>query len=74
MLKKDVGNKAGTIWALLSTKGQLSIREIGELTNYKDTYIFLILGWLLREDKISFLDRNGVLYAQLNSTFVEKYY
>ncbi len=46
MLKKDIGIDAGTIWRHLSEKGILSIREIGELTNYRDGLILMALGWL----------------------------
>lgn len=74
MSKDDVGTKSGTIWLLLSDKGRLSIREIGEFTNCKDSLIFLALGWLLREDKIRFIDENGILYAELNRCGSELYY
>ena len=74
MTKNDVGTNAGAIWMLLSRKEKMTIREIGELTNCKDTFIYLVLGWLLREDKICFVDKNGILYAQLKSSFVETYY
>lgn len=68
MSKDDVGTNSGTIWLLLSSKGKLSIREIGEFTNCRDSLIFLALGWLLREDKVHFIDENGVLYAELNQS------
>ena len=74
MSKDDVGTKSGAIWILLSDMGQLSIREIGELTHCKDSLIFLALGWLLREDKICFIDENGVLYAKLSGCGSELYY
>ncbi|MBK5722270.1 winged helix-turn-helix domain-containing protein [Dysgonomonas sp. Marseille-P4677] len=74
MSKDDVGNKSGTIWLLLSDKGKLSIREIGEFTNCKDSLIFLALGWLLREDKVRIIDMNGVLHVELKKCVSELYY
>lgn len=74
MSKDDVGTKSGTIWLLLSNRGKLSIREIGEFTNCRDSLIFLALGWLLREDKVRFIDENGVLYAELNQCGSDLYY
>lgn len=74
MSKDDIGTKSGTIWLLLSDRGKLSIREIGECTHCKDSLIFLALGWLLREDKIRFVDENGILYAELNHCGSDLYY
>ncbi len=74
MSKDDIGTESGTIWLLLSHRGKLSIREIGEFTNRKDSLIFLALGWLLREDKVRFWNENGTLYAELNICGSELYY
>jgi hypothetical protein len=74
MSKDDVGTKSGTIWTLLSDKGKLSIREIGEFTNSRDSHIFLALGWLLRENKIRFINENGTLCAELNECGSDLYY
>jgi hypothetical protein len=70
MYRIDAGINAGVIWSLLSDKGALSIREIGELTNYRESFIYLSLGWLLREDKIRFFEKNGAVYVELfHATF-----
>lgn len=75
MLKGDIGINAGAIWQLLSEKkSKLSIREIEELTSYKESMILLALGWLGREDKIRFLDEDGQFYVELNSFASETYY
>lgn len=66
MLKSDIGINAGTIWMLLSEQGKLTLKEIVELTNYKEYYILLALGWLSRENKIRFLEEKGILYIELN--------
>jgi len=74
MYKNDVGINAGVIWHLLSEKGELSIREIGELTNFGEQSIYLALGWLSREDKIHFLEKSGVVYIKLNLVSSEMYF
>ena len=74
MYKNDVGINAGVIWRLLSEKKELSIIEIGELTNFREPFIFLALGWLLREDKIIFSEKNGVGYVRLNLIVPEMYF
>jgi hypothetical protein len=74
MYKNDIGINAGVIWRLLSEKGKLSIREIGELTNFRDAFIMLSLGWLAREDKINFVETQGTLYIELIQPGMEMYY
>lgn len=74
MYKNDIGINAGVIWHLLSEKGVLSIREIGELTNYRESFIHFSLGWLSREDKIRFLEKEGMMYVELNHFISEMYF
>jgi hypothetical protein len=74
MYKNDIGINAGVIWRLLSDKGALSIRELGELTNYRESFIYLSLGWLSREDKIRFLEKDGAVYVELTHSVTEMYY
>ena len=74
MLKNDIGIYAGTIWQHLSERGFLTIRKIGELTGLKESLIFLALGWLLREDKIRLVDKNGSLHAGLIDSILETDY
>lgn len=74
MLKNDIGINAGTIWVLLEKHGRLSIREIGELTGYKEMLIVLSLGWLARENKITFLETEGGMAIELSHTSPEMFY
>jgi hypothetical protein len=74
MYKNDIGINAGTIWNLLSVKGALSIREIGELTGYRELFIFLSLGWLLRENKIRFFEKSGLLHVELSHSISDMYF
>ena len=74
MYKNDTGINAGVIWHLLFDKGALSIREIGELTNFRESFIYLSLGWLLREDKIRFFEDKGEVHVELQYDFYERYY
>ena len=74
MYKNDIGINAGTIWQLLSEKGELSIREIGELTNFREPFIYLALGWLARENKIRFYEKSGMVYVELDHIATEMYF
>lgn len=74
MIKNDVGFYAGDVYTLLSEKGRLSIRKIGELTQRRDSHIFLSIGWLLRENKIIALERDGELFFEINISLSNIYY
>lgn len=74
MLNNDIGINAGTIWSLLSQKECMTVREIGELTHFKDTFIILALGWLSRENKITFSDVEGTLKVSLKQVLTDIYY
>ena len=64
-MKNEVGQYAGIVWRLLSERKKMSIRKIGEITFFKETRIFLALGWLARENKIEFQNQSGTLYVEL---------
>lgn len=74
MIKNDIGINAGVIWNLLSQNGKLTIRGIEEYTNYRNSMIHLALGWLARENKITFSVDNDNLYVELTNTYLEMYY
>lgn len=75
MLNKDIGINADTIWNLLSQKGCMTIREIGELTHFKDILIILALGWLSKENKITFsTTTDGVLKISIKRVMTDIYY
>lgn len=74
MLKNDIGINAGIIWQLLSDKGKMTIRQIGELTGFKEEFIYLSLGWLARENNIRFFTEEELVYVELLNVFPERFY
>lgn len=67
MLNEKAGDIAGMIWnALNETKG-LTGKEIKKAAKLKaDKDLYLGLGWLLREDKISAKEVEGDIFVTLN--------
>jgi len=53
MLKEKAGVLAGEIWNTLNENGALDIKAIKKLTKETEKNLYLGLGWLLREDKIT---------------------
>jgi hypothetical protein len=74
MTHNDIGSYAGMIWHLLLRKGQMSLREIGECTNLRDTSIYAALGWLMREDKINISFSPNSINIELDGVHSECYY
>lgn len=74
MIKNEIGSNAGNVYKLLSQRGRLTLRKIGELTQGQEYVIYLALGWLLRENKISVLEQNGELFFELKESLSSIYY
>ncbi len=75
MYIQDIKINAGTIWSILSTTGSKTVQEIEELTGYNEKFIFLAMGWLAKEEKIRFVEKNGLLYFESKqSNYSEMYY
>ena len=67
MLKEKAGETAGKIWNVLNGTEGLTQKQIKKATKLKaDKHLFLGLGWLLREDKISTQEVEGELFVKLN--------
>ncbi|WP_372650829.1 winged helix-turn-helix domain-containing protein [Draconibacterium sp.] len=75
MYKQDIKINSDLIWNLLSDVNALSIEEIEELTGYNEKFIYMALGWLLKENKILLTEKHGTLYVEsLKSNYSEMYF
>lgn len=66
MLKEKAGKVAGQIWNALNGTEGLTHKQIKKATKLTDKDLFLGMGWLLREDKISTSEVEGELFVKLN--------
>ncbi len=66
MLKEKAGETAGKIWNALNGTEGLTTKQIKKATKLIDKELFLGLGWLLREDKISTSEVEGEIFVKLN--------
>lgn len=67
MLKELIASDALLISQLLSSHEMLKIEECVDMTGYREMYIYLVLGWLSKENKISYLELDNELYIKLNT-------
>jgi hypothetical protein len=74
MIKNDIGINAGIIWQLLNEKGALPISAIKTQTKFSNEYLFYALGWLAREDKVVFFEKDDIQYVKLIDNFSEMYF
>ncbi|CDB11312.1 MULTISPECIES: winged helix-turn-helix domain-containing protein [Bacteroides] len=65
MLKEKAGEIAGKIWNALNGTEGLTAKQLKKATKLIDKDMFLGLGWLLREDKISAEEVEGELFFKL---------
>ena len=65
MLKEKAGETAGKIWSALNETDGLTAKQIKKATKLVDKDLFLGLGWLLREDKVSVEEVEGEFFIKL---------
>ena len=65
MLKEKAGVIAGTIWNALKETEGMTAKQLKKATKLVDKDLFLGLGWLLREDKVSVEEVEGELFIKL---------
>lgn len=65
MLKEKAGETAGKIWNALNGTEGLTAKQLKKATKLIDKDLFLGLGWLLREDKISAEEVDGEWFIKL---------
>ncbi len=66
-MNEKVGTIAGQIWAALNENGALNGKDLKKAAKVKtDKELFLGLGWLLREDKVSVSEEGKEILVALN--------
>lgn len=66
-MNEKVGTIAGQIWNALNENGALNNKDLKKAAKVKnDKDLFLGLGWLLREDKVTITEAEKDLIVALN--------
>ncbi|NDV64777.1 winged helix-turn-helix domain-containing protein [Bacteroides sp. 224] len=66
LLKKEISRDARVIWSLLEENRRMTVEAIRVDTRYAEGSILLSLGWLARENKVTFFELNGSLAVEAN--------
>ena len=59
MRKVEIGENAGRIWRALSEVRESSIESLANKLQLKEMDVTLSVGWLARENKIVFSEKDG---------------
>ncbi|OGX25459.1 MAG: hypothetical protein A2787_06700 [Omnitrophica WOR_2 bacterium RIFCSPHIGHO2_01_FULL_48_9] len=57
-MKEKVIEAAGKTWQFLGKNGETAVSDLPKFIKEKDEIVLQALGWLAREDKINYLNKN----------------
>jgi len=64
-MKEKIGNDAGNIWKVLDMQGAKSVKELKKAAKLTDKEVYAAIGWLAREEKLSFKEEETDLILSL---------
>ena len=64
-MKNQIGTTAGKLWQVLREKDEVNLANLPRLVNEKSMLVHLGLGWLAREDKISFRSEGDKVFVSI---------
>lgn len=60
-----IGTNAGKVWNALKESGEMSLSQVKKKTTLNDSETNMALGWLAREEKITFQKKGKSLNISL---------
>jgi len=64
-MKAKVGETAGRVWEMLKNKDKVEISALARMLKEKTVVVYQAVGWLAREDKISYHVKGNKIYISL---------
>ena len=61
-----IGLNAGKVWRILNEKGELSMFELCRELGLTFEEVAVAIGWLARENKISFREKENMLFVKID--------
>ncbi len=61
-----IGEAAGRVWEALGSKEEVGIAQLPKMLKLKTDITYQALGWLARENKISYRNHNGKVFVSLS--------
>jgi len=66
MIRETIGETAGRLWKTLGNKEAVGLSQLPKILKEKSDVAYQALGWLAREDKISYHTKDGKVYISLS--------
>ncbi|HVP07508.1 MAG TPA: winged helix-turn-helix domain-containing protein [Candidatus Acidoferrum sp.] len=64
-MKTQIGDTAGRIWKALQDKDEIAVSQLPKIVKERDALVYQGLGWLAREDKISYRVDGNKTYVSI---------
>lgn len=64
-MKEKIIEVVGKVWRFLGQNGQTNVSQLAKSLKEKDEVVFQALGWLAREDKITYTIKNRRTFVSL---------
>ena len=64
-MKEKIIEVVGKVWRFLGQNGQTNVSQLARSLKEKDELVFQALGWLAREDKITYTIKNRRTFVAL---------
>lgn len=65
-MQDKIGYVAGNIWKQLEAKGEMTPKKISTSIKERSDVVYLALGWLARENKVSFQSTKTTFKVKLD--------
>ena len=65
-MKDRIGETAGKIWTTLRDQSEVSVSRLPKMLEEREVLVYQALGWLAREDKISYRTKGNRTSVSLN--------
>ncbi|HAD82060.1 MAG: hypothetical protein A2509_04735 [Candidatus Edwardsbacteria bacterium RIFOXYD12_FULL_50_11] len=65
-MKMKIGENAGIIWQTVNAKGEQNVSALKKSTRLDDKNLYLALGWLAKENKIIFTQKQRQIMIGLS--------
>jgi hypothetical protein len=64
-MKDHIGTIAGRIWQALHGRERVSLTQLPKLVDEREPVVYQALGWLAREDKVTYESEGKSTYVSL---------
>ncbi len=64
-MKEKIGNNAGIVWNALEGQGSKNLKDVKKATKLTEKDLYAALGWLAREEKLNFEEKDGEIFIAI---------